>query len=79
LPQGRRYAGRCLSLPNEVVEKGAVLLTRLLRTLLFEVSTTDPPTYVLATLVFGAAAALASWIPARRAARVDPLETLRTE
>ena len=57
----------------------AVVLTRLLRTLLFDVSTTDPPAYVIATLVFGAAAALASWIPARRAARVDPLETLRTE
>ena len=57
----------------------AVGLTRFLRTLLFEVSTTDPPAYVLATLVFGAAAALASWIPARRAARVDPLESLRTE
>jgi predicted permease len=57
----------------------AVVLTRFLRTLLFEVSTTDPPAYVLATLVFGAAAALASWIPARRAARVDPLESLRTE
>ena len=58
---------------------GAIVLTRFLRTLLFDVSTTDPPTYVLATLVFGAAAALASWIPARRAARVDPLDTLRTD
>jgi predicted permease len=57
----------------------AVVVTRFLRTLLFDVSTTDPPSYVLATLVFGAAAALASWIPARRAARVDPLVTLRTE
>ena len=57
----------------------AVVLTRFLRALLFEVSTTDPPAYVLATLVFGAAAGLASWIPARRAARVDPLESLRTE
>jgi putative ABC transport system permease protein len=57
----------------------AVLLTRFLRTLLFDVSTTDPPAYVLATLVLMAAAVLASWIPARGAARVDPLKTLRTE
>jgi predicted permease len=57
----------------------ALGLTRFLRTLLFEVSTTDPPAYVVATLVFGAAAALASWIPARRATRVDVLETLRTD
>ena len=57
----------------------AVVLTRFLRTLLFDVSTTDPPAYVVATVVFGAAAALASWIPARRAARVDLLETLRSE
>jgi len=47
--------------------------------LLFEVSTTDPPAYVLAMPVFGAAAALASWIPARRAAHVDPPETSRAE
>ena len=52
---------------------------RFLRTLLFDVSTTDPPAYVIATLVFGAAAAPASWIPARRAAGIDPLEILRTE
>jgi putative ABC transport system permease protein len=58
---------------------GAVVLTRFLRTLLFEVSTTDPRAYVVATIVFGAAAALASWVPARRAARVDPLEALRGE
>jgi len=57
----------------------AIVLTRFLRTLLFEVSITDPPTYVFATLVFAAAAALASWIPARRAARVDPLATLKTD
>jgi len=57
----------------------AVVLTRSLRTLLFDVSTTDPVPYILATLVFSASAALASWIPARRAAHVDPLETLRTD
>jgi putative ABC transport system permease protein len=57
----------------------AAMATRALRTLLFEVPTTDVPSYVGATLVFATAAAFASWIPARRAARVDPLESLRAD
>jgi predicted permease len=57
----------------------AAVLTRFLRSLLFEVSTTDPQSYAFAVVIFGAAAALASWIPASRAARVDPLKTLKTD
>jgi predicted permease len=54
-------------------------LTRLLKSLLFEVSPLDPVTYVEVPLVLGLAAVLASYIPARRASLVDPTEALRME
>ena len=47
--------------------------------MLFDVAPTDAPTYVSVILVFAGAAALASWVPARRAARVDPLQVLRSD
>jgi predicted permease len=56
---------------------GALLATRVLRSLLFEVRPSDPVTYVTVVLLLGGAAALASWIPARRATRVEPTEALR--
>jgi len=57
----------------------AVALTRLMSTLLFEVSPVDPVTYGLVSLVLIVAAVLASYIPARRATMVDPVEALRAE
>jgi ABC-type antimicrobial peptide transport system permease subunit len=57
----------------------AVLLMRLLSSLLFGVSTNDPPTYAAVCLVLTAAALLASYLPALRATSVDPVETLRAE
>lgn len=56
----------------------AVAFTRALRSMLFEVSTTDPPTYVVMALVLLATAGVAGWIPARRASRVDPAGALRS-
>jgi putative ABC transport system permease protein len=56
---------------------GAFGLTRLMRTLLFAVTPTDPITYVGIVLVLGAVALLASYLPARRATRVDPVIALR--
>jgi ABC-type lipoprotein release transport system permease subunit len=47
--------------------------------LLFGIEPTDPVAYVAAVGVILSAAALASYLPARRAARVDPVETLRAE
>jgi predicted permease len=57
----------------------AVALTRLMSALLFGVSALDVQSYVLSALVLIAAAALASYLPARRATSVDPVEALRSE
>ena len=53
------------------------LLTRTLSTLLFEVGATDPPTFAGASTLLAAAALLASYVPARRAMGVAPVEVLR--
>jgi putative ABC transport system permease protein len=58
---------------------GATLLTRFMKTLLYEVSPTDPMTFVGVTAAMVAAAVLASYLPARRATRVDPVVALRAE
>jgi putative ABC transport system permease protein len=55
----------------------ALAMTRLMSSLLFGVGVTDPWTFVLIALLFAAVALLASYLPARRAARTDPLTALR--
>src|SRR6185295_8471047 len=57
----------------------AAVLTRALRGLLAGVSPTDAPTFLSVALLMAAVAALASYLPARRAARVDPMTALRSE
>jgi predicted permease len=57
----------------------ALALTRLMSGLLFQVSAADPASFAASALLFAAIAALASYLPARRATRVDPTEALRYE
>ncbi len=57
----------------------AAVLTRLMKSVLFGVRPVDPLTYTAVPLVLIAATVLASYLPARRAAAVDPVETLRAE
>jgi putative ABC transport system permease protein len=58
---------------------GAVAASRLLKSVLFNVSATDLTTFALLPLVMLAVALVACWIPARRATRVDPMTALRCE
>jgi len=58
---------------------GALVLTRLIASLLYGVAPTDPPTIVAVSLLLLMVAALASWLPARRAASIDPVMALRSE
>jgi putative ABC transport system permease protein len=71
-------SGMGLALVGVVVGiPAALVLTRLMRGLLSEVTNTDPLTYVAVVVMLGLAAFLASYLPARRATRVDPLVALR--
>jgi predicted permease len=58
---------------------GALALTRVMSSLLFGISATDQLTFVMVSLLLGGIALLASYIPARRAAKVDPMIALRYE
>ena len=58
---------------------GAQGFGRLMRSLLFNVSPTDPATLATIALLLSAVALLACWLPARRATKVDPMEALRHE
>jgi predicted permease len=73
LNQGMRpvLAGLALGLA------GAIALTRLWASLLYEVSPTDPPTYFVVAFVLGAVAVVSCFVPARRATTVDPMVALR--
>jgi putative ABC transport system permease protein len=58
---------------------GALGLTRIMRTLLFDVSPLDPATFTAAAALLLGIASLASYIPARRAARIDPQSAIRAD
>jgi putative ABC transport system permease protein len=74
------WQGMRLALIGVALGLGASFaLTRLMKTLLYGVEATDPMTFVALSLLLGLVALLACWIPARRAASMDPLEALRVE
>jgi putative ABC transport system permease protein len=58
---------------------GAVGATRLVASMLFEVKASDPATYIGVAALIAAVSLVASYIPARRAARVDPASALRRD
>ena len=58
---------------------GALLFTRLLSSFLFGIGSTDPMTFAAVAIVLLSVAFLATYIPARRALRIDPITALRTE
>jgi hypothetical protein len=70
---------RLLALGLTIGLAGILVCSRLLRSFLFEVNAIDPPIYLGVALLLAVAAILACLIPARRAAFVDPIVTLRAE
>jgi putative ABC transport system permease protein len=84
LLQDLRYAVRTLSRSRgftavAVLCLAALGISRILAGVLYGVSATDPVSFVLMPLTLVAVALLACWVPARRAARVDPMVVLRSE
>ena len=75
LSEGARMAG----LGVVIGIAASLVITRLMSTLLFGISPTDPLTFVGVALLLSLVALLASYIPARRATRVDPMVALRYE
>jgi ABC-type antimicrobial peptide transport system permease subunit len=70
--------GLVLTIAGVVLGMGAALaLTRVIRSLLFHTSATDPVTFAGVALLFILAALAASYVPARRAAQIDPATALR--
>jgi putative ABC transport system permease protein len=72
--------GQCLGLTLAGLATGiagAFALTHVMESLLFQVSTTDPATFVGVAVLFLLVALAASYIPARRATRIDPMSALR--
>jgi ABC-type antimicrobial peptide transport system permease subunit len=57
----------------------AALATRVIASFLFKTTPTDPVTFVAVAITLAVAGCLAAWLPARRAARVDPVQALRTD
>jgi ABC-type antimicrobial peptide transport system permease subunit len=74
------WQGMRLALVGVALGIGAAFgLTRLIASFLFGVKSWDPAVFITVPLVLGAVALLAVWLPASRAARMDPMQALRVE
>jgi putative ABC transport system permease protein len=72
--------GMKLSAAGIMIGLGAAFgLTHVMTNMLVDIKPTDPLTFVAITLIFFLIAAIASWLPARRATKVDPMTALRCE
>ena len=58
---------------------GALALMRFMASMLYQISATDPVTFIVVPLILLVVALLACYIPARRASKIDPMEALRYE
>ncbi|MEM7414798.1 MAG: ABC transporter permease [Gemmatimonadota bacterium] len=74
-----RESGRLIAIGVALGLLGAVAASSALEAMLFEVSGTDPATYVGAALLLGCAALAATWVPAWRVGRMDPVVVLRND
>ncbi len=74
-----RDAGWPVAIGLAIGLAGAFFGTRVVASFLFETTPTDPATFVTVTVLLGTSALIAAWLPARRAARVDPVVALRAE
>ena len=74
-----RQGGRLIAIGFVLGTVGAIALGRVLSAQLFGVDSFDPAVLGITLLGLGAAAFVASWLPARRASRVDPMSALREE
>ena len=75
LGQGARYAAIGIA----VAVPAALALAQVMETLVFGISARDPLTFALLPLAVSAVTLAACYVPARRAARVDPVKTMRTD
>ena len=74
-----RQGGRLIALGVGAGLAGALILTRFLESMLFNVHTYDPPTFVAIAALLSTIAAVACLLPARRASKVSPMSALRAE
>jgi predicted permease len=74
-----RYAAALVATGAAIGVVGALALTKLIRSFLFGITPQDPAAIAVATVVLAGAAALACYVPARRATQVDPIVALRQD
>jgi ABC-type antimicrobial peptide transport system permease subunit len=74
-----KQGGRLIAIGLAIGFAGALALGRAMTSQIYEVSASDPAVFAIALAVLATAALFASWLPARRASRIDPMHALRQE